>query len=172
MQHVNVKIFATKADINLVDAIPVFHKWIQDKTMPELLIDVADYKHVPEGPGVMLIGHEADYSLDETDGRLGLLYNRKSEVEGDALQQAFSSAHAAVRVLEATEVFAGRLEFSTTELEVILNDRLLYPNTEETWTEVIAAFEAFATDLYGAGNYTIERRGEPRDRVRAGITRK
>ena len=167
-----MKIFATKADINLVEAIPVFHKWIQDKTMPELLIDVADYKHVPEGPGVMLIGHEADYSLDETDGRLGLLYNRKVSVDGDALQQAFSAAHAAVRALEATEVFAGKLEFSTTELEVILNDRLLYPNTEETWSEVTPAFEAFATNLYGANNYIIERRGEPRDRVRAGITKK
>lgn len=167
-----MKIFATRSDINLVEAIPVFHKWIQDKTMPELLIDVADYKHVPEGPGVMLIGHDADYSLDETDGRLGLLYNRKVVVEGDALQQAFSSAHAAVRVLETTEVFAGRLEFSTAELEVILNDRLLYPNNEETWTEVTPAFEAFAANLYGAGNYTIERRGEPRDRIRAGITRK
>jgi hypothetical protein len=166
-----VKIFATKAEINLVEAIPVFHKWIQNKTMPELLIDVADYKHVPEGPGVMLIGHDADYSLDETDGRLGLLYNRKVEVEGDALQQAFTSAHAAVRVLESTEAFAGRLQFSTTELEVILNDRLLFPNTDETWAAVSPALEAFATHLYGEGNYTIERRGEPRDRVRAGITK-
>ena len=29
-----------------------------------MLIDVADYRHVPAGPGVLLIGHEANYSLD------------------------------------------------------------------------------------------------------------
>jgi hypothetical protein len=114
VQHVNIKIFADKADIDLVDAIPIFHQWIQDRVAPELLIDVADYKHVPDGPGIMLIGHEADYSLDETGGRLGLLYNRKVAVEGNAqaaLSQAFDSALSAAKRLETTEPFAGKLHF-------------------------------------------------------------
>ena len=32
----------------------------------------------PAGPGVMLIGHQADYSVDNTDDRLGVRYNRKA----------------------------------------------------------------------------------------------
>ena len=41
------------------------------------MIDVANYAHVPKGPGVALIGHGTDYFIDEGEGRLGLLYNRK-----------------------------------------------------------------------------------------------
>src|SRR5229473_5672560 len=78
IQHVRVKVFARQpAPIDQGDAIAVFHRWIQNRECPEMLIDVADYRHVPDGPGVMLIGHEASYSLDNTKGRLGLLYSRK-----------------------------------------------------------------------------------------------
>ena len=63
IDHVNVKVFA-KAPVDLAAAIPVFHRWIQEGACEELLIDVADYRHVPAGPGVVLIGHEANYSLD------------------------------------------------------------------------------------------------------------
>jgi hypothetical protein len=175
VQHVNVKIFAAQADINLVDAIPIFHKWIQDNSVPELLIDVADYKHVPEGPGIMLIGHEADYSLDETDGRLGLLYNRKVEVTGgpqSALRQAYNAALLATKKLQAAPAFKNKLKFDENEVEVILNDRLLFPNTDETWEKVLPELETFFVKIYGTDNFTIEHRGEPRDRVRAGILRK
>jgi hypothetical protein len=174
VQHVNVKIFATRSDINLVDTIPVFHNWIQNSTVPELLIDVADYKHVPDGPGIMLIGHEADYSLDETDGRLGLLYNRKTAVDGDsqaALKQAYDAAIFAAKKLEQTPVFVGSLEFDASEVEVILNDRLLTPNTEETWQAVLPELNSFFSRIYGPGGFTIEHRGEPRDRLRAGVRR-
>ena len=70
IQHVRVKIFARES-VDLGAAIPVFHRWIQDRVCPEMLIDVADYRHVPNGPGVVLMGHEASYSLDNTKGRLG-----------------------------------------------------------------------------------------------------
>jgi hypothetical protein len=172
VQHVNIKIFASRFDIYLEDSIPVFHKWIQDNVAPELLIDVADYKHVPDGPGIMLIGHEADYSLDLTDGRLGLLYNRKAPVSGDAqyaLNQAYQSAVRAAKLLEETSVFAGKLVFDFNEVEVILNDRLLFPNTDETWQRVLPEFNGFFSSVYGQDGFTIEHRGELRDRVRAGV---
>jgi hypothetical protein len=175
MQHVNIKIFADRADIRLEDAIPVFHQWIQDSIVPELLIDVADYKHVPDGPGVMLIGYEADYSLDETGGRLGLLYNRKAAVAGDAqaaLRQAFDSARSAAHLLETAAPFAGRLHFDDGDVEVIVNDRLLAPNTDATWEALRPEIERFFASVYGEGRFTLERRGEPRDRFRVGVNRK
>ncbi len=172
LQHVNIKIFARKADIDLVDAIPVFHRWIQDNAVPELLIDVADYKHVPDGPGIMLIAHEADYSLDESEGRLGLLYNRKKIVEGDtqaALGQAFRSAVAAAKKLEEEAPFAGKLRFDYGDVELIVNDRLIAPNTEETWKSLSPEIERFFAGIYGAGNFTLTRLGEPRERFRVGV---
>ncbi|MCG8364404.1 MAG: hypothetical protein MJA27_13865, partial [Pseudanabaenales cyanobacterium] len=64
VQHVNVKIFLKGPEVSKEDAINVFHSWIQDQKLDDQLIDVADYSHVPEGPGVMLIGHNAFYSFD------------------------------------------------------------------------------------------------------------
>src|SRR5579862_2780362 len=136
VQHVNIKIFASKADVDLTDAIPIFHRWIQESIRPEILIDVADYRHVPDGPGVMLIGHQADYSLDEQDGRLGILYNAKNAVDGDAqavLRQAFQSAVAAGMLLESESAFKGKLAFDAGDVEVIVNDRALAPNNDATW---------------------------------------
>ena len=172
MQHVNIKIFADRADIQIGDAVAIFHQWIQDGIAPELLIDVADYKHVPDGPGVILIGHEANYSLDETGGRIGLLYNRKAAVQGDAqaaLRQAFDAARNATRLLEAAAPFASKLHFDEGDVEIIVNDRLLAPNTDATWEALRPEVERFFASVYGEGRVILERRGEPRERFRVGV---
>ena len=175
IQHVNLKIFADRTDIQIGDAVAVFHQWIQDGIAPELLIDVADYKHVPDGPGVMLIGHEANYSLDETGGRIGLLYNRKAAVQGDAqaaLRQAFNAAWNAARLLEAAAPFAGKLHFDEGDVEIIVNDRLLAPNTDATWEALSPEVERFFASIYGEDRVILERRGEPRERFRVSVKRK
>jgi hypothetical protein len=172
VQHVNVKIFTRQADIDLADAIPVFHRWIQESLREEMLVDVADYRHVPDGPGVLLVAHEAIYGLDLADGRLGLLYNRKDALDGDAqanLRQAFAAALSACALLEAEAPFAGRLRFDPGDCEVIINDRLIAPNTDETWQALHPELERFFSAVYGAGQFTLERRGEPRDRFRVAV---
>jgi len=173
VQHLNVKIFAREpAAVDLGDAIPVFHRWIQEGAGEELLIDVADYRHVPAGPGVLLVGHEANYSLDVSFRKLGLLYNRKAAHEGstqDKLLEAFYSALEACRRLEQEPEFRGKLLFNAGDCEVIVNDRLLVPNTDSTWQALQPAFASFCDGLYGRGGYTLDRLGEPRERFRLGI---
>src|ERR1700688_1363735 len=92
LQHVNVKLFLkSPGGFDLEALVPVFHGWIRDRVCEELLLDVADYRHVPAGPGVVLIGLQADYAVDNTDDRLGVRYNRKAALDGsnqDRLQQA------------------------------------------------------------------------------------
>src|SRR5438034_10964071 len=163
IQHVRVKIFASEAAVDLGDAIPVFHRWIQDRVCPEMLIDVADYRHVPNGPGVMLIGHEANYSLDTAKGRLGLLYSRKQPggAAQENLRQAFDAAVAACRRLEAEPEFAGKLKFDIGDCEISINDRLLAPNAENTWLAVRPEIERFLAGIFSS--YLIDRRGEPRE---------
>lgn len=142
LQHVNVKIFASpRAKAPWHELIPLFHRWIQEQAMPELLIDVADYTHVPGGPGVMLIGHDAFYSVDNRTNQVGFLYNRRTTVEGTAeekVRQAWESARRGATRLSAD--LSGALEFDETDLEIFINDRLLAPNTEQT-------FEALAPVL-------------------------
>jgi len=174
VQHVNIKIFANKAEINLVDAIPVFHRWIQESVVPELLIDVADYKHVPDGPGIMLIGYEADYSLDETDGRLGLLYNRKLKGPGSAqesLTQAYNASLRACKLLEEEPIFKGNLTFNPGDLQVILNDRLLAPNDKETWNRLSPEIKLYFDGVFGKNSYELKHVGEPRDRFIVSVKR-
>lgn len=170
LQHLNVKIFiAEPAAINLADAVPVFHRWIRDSACEEMLVDVADYRHVPAGPGVMLIGHEANYSLDNRENRLGLLYNRKAVLEGtlhDRLRQAHGAALSACKRLESDPAFGGKLQFELGQCEVFLNDRLLAPNTEETWLQLKPELEKFFPEC------SLERTGEPRDLLRVTITRR
>ena len=60
-----MKLFlADAASLDLEPLIPIFHSWITGGAFNEMLLDVADYRHVPSGPGVVVIGHEADYSVD------------------------------------------------------------------------------------------------------------
>ncbi len=114
LQHVNVKLLlANPAEVHLDPLIPVFHSWIQDKVFDELLLDIADYQHVPDGPGVVLIGFEGDYSVDNTDHRLGVRYNRKTPLDGtnqDRLKQAaraaLTAASASKPTRASTENFA------------------------------------------------------------------
>ena len=170
VQHLNVKIFA--ADSARVDpglAIPVFHRWIQSNALPELLIDVADYRHVPDGPGVLLVAHEAIYSLDSTGGRLGLLYNRRAAEEGsfeEKLERAYSSALAAARLLEREPEFAGGLRFAPGLCEVIFNDRLLTPNDGATAELLRPRVEAFFARCWNQPEARATQAGEPRERLR------
>src|SRR5437879_2219334 len=131
LQHVNVKLLLDNPeDLDLDAVVTVFHSWIQNQVCEELLLDVADYRHVHHGPGVVLIGHEADYSIDNTDGRLGIRYNRKAPLDGsnqDRLAQAVRAAFAASERLQRDTRLDGKLHFNGRDVELFVNDRLLTP---------------------------------------------
>lgn len=133
--------------------IGVFHDWIKHHRLGELLIDVANYAHVPKGPGVALIGNDADYFIDETDGRPGLLYSRKREPPPPAerLRDTFRRAINAALLLEKEQSLAP-LHFRTDELLFRINDRLGAPSSEETFTGIRPALDAFCTELFGGGH--------------------
>ncbi len=169
LDHFNVKIFAQPApQFDLAQAVPVFHRWIQESARPELLIDVADYRHVQAGPGVLLVGHEANYSLDNRAARLGLLYNRKLASEDSLpakLEQAFGAALGACAALEAEPAFGGKLRFNAGEAEILINDRLLAPNTAAAVASLLPELRAFLDHLYGVSAYTAESGGAPGERL-------
>lgn len=175
LQHVNLKIAAADAaGFDLTRVIPVFHRWIQDGVLTdELTIDVADYRHVPEGPGVILVAHESIYGLDLGDGFLGLLYDRRTAVEGtpqERLQQAARAALHACRLLEEDPTLSGDLSFDAGRIQVSVNDRVIAPNTDETDRALRPEVERLLESLWGTGGHTIERLGEPRERYRLGAS--
>jgi len=173
IQHFRVKLLATRASHpRLSDAITVFHRWIQQKRVPETMIDVSDYEHVPSGPGIILVCHEAIYGLDQEKGKLGMLYNRRTALEGsveDRLRQAVNAAELAAALLEQEPEFAGNLAFDRNAWEVSVNDRALAPNTADTWNAVAPVIQAIFDTRMGAGKYRLQHHGNPRELFRVTI---
>ncbi|MGB6545599.1 MAG: hypothetical protein WBE97_08235 [Candidatus Acidiferrales bacterium] len=152
LQHVNVKLFAESAgEVDLAPLIPVFHQWIQDQVFDDLLLDIADYQHVPAGPGIVLIGFQGDYSVDNTGDRLGVRYNRKGVLDGsnqDRLAHSVRAALSAFARLEAEPRLEKKLRFGGREIEVFINDRLLAPNNGATRQAAEADIQALFLKLF------------------------
>lgn len=159
LHRISVKYFVQNPEVVKSAAfIPVFQRWIQDHAVEGMLIDVVDYKHVHEGPGVILIGHEADYALDLDGGRPGLLYVRKRQLHDqlrDTLRQAFRLALTACAHIEVEEDLAD-IRFDTGEAVVTFLDRLRAPNEPETLQLVHDDLQAVLRDLYKEGTITLD----------------
>ena len=161
-----LKIYLTPESARTLDAealIPVFHRWIKQRVLPELTIDVANYRHVPNGPGVVLIGHGADYFLDEGEGRPGLLHNRKRAglAPGDRLSDLARRTLHAAALLEKDLALTGKAKFATNELLFRVNDRLAAPNSDATLAALRPELEALAKQLFG-GPFELAREGGPK----------
>jgi hypothetical protein len=166
LQHVNVKLFASDgAPVDLEPLIPIFNGWIRDRVFEEMLLDVADYRHVPNGPGMMVIGLQANYSVDNTGGRLGVRYNRKAALEGtnfDRLKQATRAALGCFQRLEAETSLKGALKFGGREVEVLINDRALAPNNDATRVSAQPELHALFGRLFAGADYSLTHESEPR----------
>jgi hypothetical protein len=166
LQHVNVKLLVRNpGEVDLEPLIPVFHGWIQKQVGEGLLLDVADYRHVEAGPGVVLIGHEGNYSVDNTDNRLGVRYNRKAAIDGtnqDRLKQAARAALTACQRLEGESRLGGKLRFNGQEMEIFINDRLLAPNCEATREAFKSDFGMFLQQLFQSRNFSTAYASDPR----------
>lgn len=161
----SVKFFVQgESNFDLDALIPIFHGWIQQHSIEGLLIDVADYKHVHQGPGVLLIGHEADISYDLKGGRPGLLYVRKRDhldTFSDDLSNAIRIATTAVRLLEGESTLNG-VKFDTSSVEIALLDRLNTPNTPETFSRLEVSFQAVGEELFPRGASVESVEADPR----------
>ncbi|MEW5979853.1 MAG: hypothetical protein AB1898_29000 [Acidobacteriota bacterium] len=166
VQHVNFRLFLRDGDnIDFDPIVPVFHGWIQDGVLNEVLVDVADYRHVPSGPGVVLIGHEANYSLDHTDGRWGLRYYRKARSMGtnsDRIKQALRRVVDVSLRLEAEPSLEGALDFDSGEIEFVIADRLLAPNDEATFDAVRPDLEDALSALIPGNEFALTHRKGPK----------
>ncbi len=170
LNRISVKLFAR--DAAAIDAkafVPLYHKWIQQQAVDGLLIDVADYRHVPEGPGVMLVGHDVEYGMDYVGGRPGLLTVRKRRAEGtlgERLREVLALTVKAAAAIEADGSTGAT--FDTGELKITLLDRLVAPNTGGTLNACKDEIQQAVEDLYG-GAVTLEH-GDTDPRVCFNVT--
>ena len=135
LQKFGVKLFfKTNGSFNSKDFIPVFHNWIQDKIIDDhLLIDVADYSHIPDGPGVMLVAHEGNFSLDQENQQPGIMYMRKTEISGNFKERfntVLSTVVKAANRLNDNNI-SKQVDFTPNSFRFITNDRLYAENTAD-----------------------------------------
>jgi len=129
--------------------VPLFHNWIQEDRIPNhVMVDVVDYKHIPDGPGIMLIAHEGHFSLDFEDNELGLLYMRKTPL-GDNMAETLSGIQEildfAVGLIKIDSSMGEKIEFSD-EYQLISNDRFKFPKNTESEQELMRVVSGVFND--------------------------
>lgn len=135
-----VKLFFKNSTKSLKEFIPVFHGWIQRQALPgHMLLDVHDYSHVHHGPGILLVAHEANISVDEAEGRRGLVYLRKQPA---TLKEIIAATNETATLLGEPLDAGG--------FEVVVNDRL----ANVTTADIAAA----------TGGQVAPKAGDPRER--------
>ena len=161
LQRFALKLFAEPASAGEPSTIiPVFHRWIQESAVSGLLIDVADYTHLVDGPSVLLVAHEANYALDGIGGRPGLSYTRKQPSEGTLPERLATAAGAlitaALRLEEDTSrMTGGGVTFHGNEIEFVANDRLAAPRTADAETALREELAAFGDRIFGGAEIDI-----------------
>ena len=166
--RITVKFFLApdpQASVDLGPFIPLFHRLIQHQRVEGLLIDVADYAHVPEGPGVILIGHDVDYGIDQTGGKAGLLVTAKrneSEELPALLRTTLRRALVAIQAIEAEN--ESDVVFDSRGLELRILDRLASGKSDADFEQVLASVRPVLEELYRGANLNLSREfsDEPR----------
>jgi len=144
------------AHLEIETLVPVFHRFIREQLLKELVIDVVDYSHVPSGPGVVLIGHAADYYVGELDGRLGLVFSRKRAAPppDSRLEDGLRHLVNVARLLEQDVTV--KLRFRTNDLSLRLTDRLHTGIDDAAFAQAKAEVEQVFGKIYG-GVAAVER---------------
>lgn len=158
--RLSLKLFFDSADAVEPDPfIPLFHHWIQTGAVADhLLLDVADYRHVPQSQAVILIAHEADIAIDFGDDQPGLLYTRKrtgDEPFTDLLANLFAVSLDLARQIEGEESLNTPLRFDLSRLRLTLLDRLHYPNHDETFRQAAPHVEELLRRLHPDSTFSL-----------------
>ena len=138
LHKLNIKWFVDPPDgVPLADFIDIFHSWIQ--ATDGAYHDVADYSHMRAGPGIVLIAPDANLSIDESDSRRGVLYSRKKPLDGSGQERLPSALRLSLenfQRLESEPALHGKFGLRGDEVLITLNDRLRWPNTNESLAEI------------------------------------
>jgi hypothetical protein len=165
LYKLGVKFFAPQGQrLDLTEFIPIFHEWIQRQLINEhLLIDVHNYSHIHDGPGILLVAHQGNFSVDFADDRMSFTYYRKQPAEN--LTDLLKPAVEGCRLLSNDPRMRGRLVFSTDEALIFANDRLLAPNSEETFSQLQPLFSAALKEVLGKSSKLSRISLDPKERL-------
>jgi len=146
LQRIDVKLLLDcPPDPDLDQFLVIFDRWRKADDHPADWVDLADYAHMPGGPGILIAGKRDTFSVNLNPPGPGLLTSVRRGLEG-SLEDRFREALRRARECNSA-VMAGPefpAEFSVREgaWEIYVNDRLGFPNTDPTDRPVRPALAA------------------------------
>jgi hypothetical protein len=166
-----VKLYANEPGVDDAELfVPIFHEWIRDRVFDMVLFDVADYAHVPDSPGVVLVTHETHFAMDRSDERFGVLAQRRARFPGSAVEAIATTLRQTLAFavkLESDPRVAGKLRFDPAMIRLEANDRLRFPNEDAGFSDFEPVVRAAITAaLPGRTDWSLVRvHNDPRDRL-------
>jgi hypothetical protein len=170
LQRINLKLgvelpAGSNADSISDQVLSVFGRWRLEEG--EEILDLADYSHIPDGPGVVLVGHLWHFGIDWGYGRPGLYYASRRNLTGpldQRLEQALTGLlEKSIRLLADDDMQPAPLP-RCGDLQIQINDRLRHPNNAASEAEFRPAVEALVARIYG-GKAEIEPETDPGERL-------
>ena len=160
LQKFGIKLYLkTNGSFKPKDFIPVFHNWIQEKVVSDhMLIDVEDYSHILDGPGVMLIAHEGHFSLDQEKQKPGFMYMRRRDLTGnfkERFKQVLAIATQAANRLTKNGIIQ-EIYFSADSFRFIANDRRIAKNTLDNQGLYQDEVQMILEDMYPESKWEYE----------------
>ena len=166
LQRIQIKIASdAPAGLKLEPFIEIFSRW-RKEPHPAAWVDLADYAHLPRGPGIILVGQRCNLSFDMAEPGPGILYSAKKGLAGSHAGRIGSALRGC---LEFSKRLIGEPEFppgvrlQTDSLEIRFHDRLETPPTTSTHEELRPVVEQVLNSLYGEGEYELRPQTNPKE---------
>ncbi len=136
LQRIDVKqLLDAPVNPDLDAFLLIFDRWRQREDHPSDWVDLADYAHMPSGPGILIAGKRDTFSVNLNPPGPGLLTSVRNGLEGtlaDRFREAFRRARELNEAVLAEPEFPEGFVVRQGAWEVFLNDRLLFPNSDES----------------------------------------
>lgn len=172
IKRMEIRLFV--ADPNEVaweEFIPLFTRWIQEE--PDRWLDIADYRHVPSGPGVVLVGREGHVAMDNRRNEIALLYSRREPYEGTNRERILAAFRDTFAFAERVSHDLPKIRFRKDVCEFLVNDRVTFPNEPEIADAVASELQTVLPELSLSGA-ALEHNPNPKERItfriRLGLT--
>ncbi len=175
LQRIDVKqLLAAPPEPDLDPFLVIFDRWRQQSENPADWVDLADYAHMPTGPGILIAGKRDTFSLNLNPPGPGLLTSVRAGLEGtlrDRFRESLRRARALNAAILSEPEFPSAFRVLEGAWEIFVNDRLRYPNSAESDSHIRPALagalgvgvEALArhSDSRGRLGYSIRLDGSP-----------
>ena len=134
LQRIDVKLLLDcPPDPDLDQFLVIFDRWRKADDHPADWVDLADYAHMPGGPGILIAGKRDTFSVNLNPPGPGLLTSVRSGLEGlleDRFREALRRAREFNAAVMAEPEFPAEFSVREGAWEICVNDRLGFPNTD------------------------------------------